>query len=237
LQKYFNKKRIKKMKSNKIFISITGAIVATIFSGCAMCNDPIQNDKSCIEPSHDSSNIITPTNIDYTQPKIAPCTDVFKANFEAGKERVVVTGTGNSLEAATNDAIARFMEKANCDYIVGTTRIVTVKTHPTWRFFSTSNYTVKLSGIPVSLSRLEKVTPPKPAPVVKVAPLTKDDVKQIIDQAIKQNNNKTTVIIPKKEEKKCCPLGLVKLTDINIKVDAKAIAEDPAGLVFPAKKK
>jgi hypothetical protein len=219
-----------KMKKSKIFVSLFAVLGVAILSGCAMCNEPIKGDDSCIETSHNASAMVKPENISYSQPKIVPCTDVFKPNFEAGKERCVVIGTGNSLESATADAIARFMEKTNCDYIVGTTRVITVKTHPTYRFFATSNYTVKLSGIPVTLARLEKVLPPKkaPAPVVVAPSLTKDDVKTIVKQIIVEKP---------KAEKKCCPLGMIKLTDINVKVDAKAVAEDPAGLVFPAKKK
>ena len=213
------------MKKSKIFVSLFAVLGVAILSGCAMCNEPIKGDDSCIETSHNASAMVKPENISYSQPKIAPCTDVFKPNFEAGKERCVVVGTGNSLESATADAISRFMEKTNCDYIVGTTRVITVKTHPTYRFFSTSNYTVKLSGIPVTLARLEKVLPPK-----KEAAPVKQIIKQIIVEKPKAEK-------AEKAEKKCCPFGMVKLTDINIKVDAKAVAEDPAGLVFPAKKK
>ena len=220
------------MNKCKMLVCLFGAAVtATVFTGCSMCNMPIQDDASCVEPSHITSIQLDPQNIAYAQPKVAPCTDVFKPSFEAGSKRVTVTGTGNSLDEATADAIAAFMEKTECDYIVGTTRVITTKTHPTYRFFATTNQTVKLSGIPVTMKKLEKLQPPKAEKKVIPAPapaLSKDDVKKIIADALAAQP---------KPEKKCCPLGLVKLTDINVKVDAKAIAEDPAGLVFPAKKK
>ena len=229
------------MNKSKMLLCLFGAAVtATTFTGCAMCNMPIKNDASCVEPSHIASTSLKPENIAYVLPQTAACTDVFKPSFEAGAKRVFATGTGTSLEEATADAIANFMEKTECDYIVGTTRVITTKTHPTYRFFATTNYTVRLAGIPVTMSKLEKVQAPKaekpnllkaltPAPAAAPS-LTKDDVKKIIADAL--------AAMPKPEaEKKCCPLGMVKLTDINVKVDAKAIAEDPAGLVFPAKKK
>ena len=221
------------MNKSKMLLSLFGATVtATTFTGCAMCKMPIKDDASCIEPTHIASIKLNPENVTYVQPQIAPCTDVFKPSFEAGTKRVSVTGTGNSLEEATADAIATFMEKTECDYIVGTTRVITTKTHPTNRFIATTNYTVRLSGIPVTMSKLEKVQPPeveKPAPAADPS-LTEDDVKKIIADAL--------AAMPQPEaEKKCCPLGMVKLTDINVKVNAKAIAEDPAGVVFPAKDK
>lgn len=212
------------MKICKILMCLAAALVVAILSGCAMCSEPIKGDKSCIEASHNADVLVKPENINFAQPKIVPCTDVFKPNFEARKERCVAIGTGNSLESATSDAISRFMEENDCDYIVGTTRVITVKTHPTFRFFTTSNYTVKLSGIPVSLVRLEKITPPPAA----ASQLSKDDVKLIVNQVIVDKS---------KDDKKCCPLGMIKLTDINVKVDAKAVTDDPAAFAFPVKKK
>ena len=222
------------MNKCKMFVCLFGAAATAVaLTGCAMCSAPISGDDSCIEPSHIATVELNPENISYVQPKVAPCTDVFKPSFEAGLKRITVIGTGNSLDEATSDAIAKFMDKTECDYIVGTTRVITTKTHPTSRFIATTNYTVKLSGIPVTMSKVEKVLPPKP--VVKPAPapapapaLTKNDIREIVREV---------VVVQPKPEKKCCPLGMVKLTDINIKLDAKAVAEDPAGLVFPAKKK
>ena len=88
-------------KSKMLFCLFGAAVTATTFTGCAMCNMPIKDDASCIEPTNIASIKLNPENVTYVQPKTAPCTDVFKPSFEAGSKRVSVTGTGNSLEEAT----------------------------------------------------------------------------------------------------------------------------------------
>ena len=164
------------------------AFVATamIFTGCAMCTDPFT--LSCTEPTHKIDKSVKPESIEFTSPKIVPTRDTFRPTFAAGTQRFTATGSGTSREEALYDAFMNFKTAANCDFIVAANISVVKSTHPTWRLFATTNYTVTLSGLPITLDKLireEAKEAPKPAPVVKInAPalpsLTKADVTLII---------------------------------------------------------
>ena len=138
-------------------ILFSGAALAAVFvvTGCRMCSDPIYNDPTCIEDSHMRSVKVRPDAVHFTKPNLAASREVFRPVFRAGTKRVTVIGEGVERNIAHNDAIAKFLAQTNCDYIVAVTTIVVEKTHPTWRFFATSNYSVTLSGIPIYLDKLE----------------------------------------------------------------------------------
>ena len=59
--------------------------------------------------------------------------------------------------------LAKFIETAKCDYVIAVTTVVSEKTHPTWRFWATTNYSVRLTGIPIYMEKItrETITPEK----------------------------------------------------------------------------
>ena len=217
------------------------AFVATamIFTGCAMCTDPFT--VSCTEPTHKIDKSVKPESIEFTSPRIVPTRDTFRPTFAAGTQRFTATGSGTSREEALYDAFINFKAAANCDFIVAANISVVKSTHPTWRLFATTNYTVTLSGLPITLDKLireetkEVKEAPKQAPIVNInAPalpsLTKADVTAIIRKEL--GAFKVTM----KPEHKCNNLGLLRLSDIDVQIKAKGNTPSDVGVVFPANK-
>lgn len=203
----------------KILTFVIAAAGAAIFSGCNMCSDPI--DISCEEASHISDKQLDPSSISYTAPKIVPTRDVFRPTFRAGTERKVAVGSGNSLEEATSDAIIKFKRENKCDYIVSVTREIVKRTHPTWRFFATTNYQVTIYGLPVYLDKLIR----EELPAEKEQPKAEETQPQL---------TKADIVTIIKEERQKSQVGLLKLHDINVQINAKGTTNDKAGMVFPA---
>ena len=221
----------------KKMLWMVGAGATLIFAaGCQMCND--QQNFTCKEPTHTISSAVVPDNMFIAQPSVVKSLDTFRPIFEAGTEKLTVTGDGTSEEDAMQDAIKNFIVKSGCDYFVYTNKVVSKVTHPTWRFFATTTYTVRLTGIPIFFSKLEKLKPeeiaetpaPAPAPAaVEVKGLTKEEVEEIVQKyATKCECN---------QEKQSLPFGLLDLKDINVNITAKAETKDPAALTFPAPQK
>lgn len=147
----------------KLLIGSMAAVAAVVFTGCRMCCDPIPNDPSCIENSHFAAVGVKPDGRTMVTPNIGASKELFRPVFKAGTERITVVGKGTSLKDATNDAFAKFIETAKCDYVIAVTTVVSEKTHPTWRLWATTNYTVTLSGLPIYMEKLacETLTPEK----------------------------------------------------------------------------
>ena len=158
----------------KMVLSGIAAVAAIAFTGCSMCSDPIHGEITCIENSHFNEVLVRPNALALTKPNLAGSRELFRPVFKAGEKRITVVGEGLTRRIARNDAIAKFLATANCDYVVGVTTVVKAKTHPTWRFFSTTNYTVTLSGIPIHLEKLswESLDAQK---AYKIAVVTTDD--------------------------------------------------------------
>ncbi len=207
----------------KAFILVPAlAATAIIFTGCSMCTDPIY--PSCREDSHVSSKVVTPNPIAFTAPEIVPTLDTFRPTFRAGDKRVSASGSGTSLEEATNDALMNFKKLTSCDYIVAVNIDVQKSTHPTWRIIPTTNYSVTVAGLPIYLDKLVREER-KPAPVVVEKPVpptpqvSKEDITIIIRNELTKYRN----------------LGLLKLSDIDVQIKAKGHTADDVGVVFPAK--
>lgn len=218
----------------KLFLLVPAfAATAMIFTGCAMCTDPMGI--SCSEPSHSTDKTVKPEPISLTAPIIVPTRDTFRPTFVAGPQRLTATGSGTSREEAINDAYLNFKATAGCDYIVAVNYSIVESTHPTWRIFATTNYTVTLSGIPITLDKLvreEIKVAPKAATVVKTTTtpgLTKAEVAEIIRKELEA--------LPAKKSESGCNLGLLRLSDIDVQIKAKGNTPNDVGVVFPANKK
>ena len=211
----------------KLILCGVAAFAAFAVTGCRMCVDPILNDPTCIEPSHYRATDVNPLNINFKKPLIAESLELFRPVFKAGN-RITVVGEGTSVETATFDAFAKFMAKANCDYIVAVTRVINKKTHPTWRIFATTNYTVTLSGIPVILEKLSCET------------IKEKEVEERKEKEDKCDKKEEKIIVnvdckcPAPAAAQATP-ALLKLSDIDVKINAKGSTDDKAGIIFPVK--
>ena len=161
------------------------AAAAVVVTGCRWCNDVRPNDPSCIELAHGISTFNHPATTSMTTPNIAISREVFRPVFRPGPGRLTVEGSGDDVQDATYDAIAKFLSKANCDYIVSVSTVSVKTDHPKpwwdflcwcrnsdhrWRWFwivplrvhifcwHNTNYKVTLSGIPIYLERLSTET-------------------------------------------------------------------------------
>ena len=209
----------------KVIVWAVSAATVVLFSGCQMCVAP--QDSSCVEPSHATNKAINPSGLAYTAPTVLPSTDQFIPHFKAGA--VVSTkecvGAGTSVEEATNEAIDKFKAAYDCDYVVIVNLKIEKKTHPSWRIFKTSNYAVTISrGIPIKLDNLERVVP-APAKeckeAKKEAPVTKKEIAAIIKNEIAAVKNQNA--------------GMIKLSDINVQINAKGVSTDKAAVIYPVK--
>lgn len=210
----------------KLILCGVAAFAVVVVTGCRMCSDPVLNDPSCIEDTHEKSINVDPENSSWKKPKIAESLELFRPVFKAGA-RTTVTGEGLSEEAATFDAIAKFMIKTNSDYIVAVSRIISKKTHPTSRWFATTNHSVTISGIPITLEKLSCET------------LKKEDVDKKTSLPVPNLTviKPATAPAPKADEcKHKQPFALLELSDIDISIKAKAETDDKVGVAYPAKK-
>ena len=243
-----NKRNKKGNPFMKKTIMLSGAAILVMLGGvgCAMCKAPIPNDPNCIEDTHLIESNVKPIPFHLTTPVIVQPDRQFRPVFRAGAK---VTGTGEGLDekAALYDAIKNIMTREKCDYIVAVTRISTSKTHPTWRFFSTTNYMVTISGIPVYLEKLveepinkEDVAAAKAASDVAAAKAASnkndngDSGLGAIGGGLSVFGGESGI------SGSGCPCGhqnapaaLIRLTDIKVDVQAKGVAADDAGVIFP----
>lgn len=212
----------------KIFAVAMSAVSAVILTGCCMCSDPI--DLSCVEPSHETTKYATPDPLRFAGPTVLASTDTFRPTFRAGTERISAVGLGLTREDALGDAVVSFKRAAKCDYIVAANIEVVKTTHPTWRWFRrrVTNYQVTLTGLPIFIDKLvrsEKAPEPIVKTVVKTVNVCKcPDIKEIVK-----------ALPAAAPEHKCAPLGMLKLTDIDVQIKAKGATDDKAGVIFPAK--
>ena len=142
----------------KVFVLGLAAAAVGMLSGCTWCSAPLASDPSCLTTEHKLVTTDQPYAASMVSPNIAISREVFRPVFRAGAGRLTVMGAGSDREDATYDAIAKFLEKTNCDYIVSVSTVTVKKTHPTpWWYFllpKHNNYSVTLSGIPVYLEKL-----------------------------------------------------------------------------------
>ena len=206
-----------------VLLSGMACSVMLVGAGCAMCSNPIPKDPSCIEDSHRTNISVSPIAMTKVAPVIAPTKTMFRPVYRAGA-KVCGYGKGFSEEEAVADAISNIMTENKCDYLVAVTHVTTFKTHPTWRLFSTTNYSVKISGIPIFLERLDEEKlpdlPPPPAPgKCKMPP------PPVCGGAPNGANPQPPEI----------PLSLIRLSDIKVHITAKGATDDKAGVIFPIK--
>ena len=209
-------------------------------AGCAMCNAPIPNDPNCIENTHLTDTVVAPLSLTKVAPFIVQTDRQFRPVFRAGT-KVFGSGEGFSEEEALNAAISNILLREKCDYLVAVNHIATSKTHPTWRFFATTNYSVTISAIPIYLEKLEeepivKAAEPAvtPAPAATAAPAP---------AAPAEGTPSTTTVVQQPVVVGAAPCqcaqhntpatALIRLTDIQVDVKAKGVAADNAGVVFP----
>lgn len=142
----------------KIFVMSLAAVAAVVVTGCRWCNDVLPNDPSCVKSSHDWVTFNHPGTTAMVTPNVSISREVFRPVFRAGAGRLTVLGSGSTREDATYDAIAKFLDKTNCDYIVtvSTVSVKTIHPKPWWYLFvpCNKNFRVTLSGIPVYLEKL-----------------------------------------------------------------------------------
>ena len=222
----------------KMVLSGIAAVAAIAFTGCSMCSDPIHGEITCIENSHFNEVLVRPNALALTKPNLAGSRELFRPVFKAGEKRITVVGEGLTRRIARNDAIAKFLETANCDYVVGVTTIVKAKTHPTWRFFSTTNYTVTLSGIPIHLEKLscESLDAKKADEIAVVSTNDEEDGDKSDDKKSDEKKSTVETTTTVSVEKKCqTPPVLLSLSDIDVKISAKGSTDEKAGIIFPVK--
>lgn len=147
----------------KLICCGVAAFAVFAVTGCRMCSDPIINDPTCIEPSHFTATDLNPRARTMVAPNVGASKELFRPVFKAGNERITVVGSGTDYKAARTDAFVKFIETAKCDYVIAVTTVVSEKTHPTWRFWATTNYSVRLTGIPIYMEKItrETITPEK----------------------------------------------------------------------------
>ena len=166
----------------KILMLSMAAAAAVVATGCHWCNDMQPGDPSCVELSHGISTNNHPATTSMVTPNIAISREVFRPVFRTGSARLTVEGSGVDVKDATYDAIAKFLAKANCDYIVSVSTVSVRTDHPKpwWDFLCrcnnsdhassffplrvhifckyNTNYKVTLSGIPIYLEKLSTET-------------------------------------------------------------------------------
>ena len=220
-----------------VLLSGMACAVAMVGAGCAMCNNPMPQDPSCIEESHLRDTRVRPLSLSKVSPRIVESNRQFRPVFRAGT-KVTGTGTGLSEKDALCAAIADILNSQKCDYVVSVNHITTSKTHPTWRFFCTTNYTVTVSGIPIFLDRLVEEDINKNDQVAENCEKTQDganDASQPLlppPPIIGAQPEASSCNCPKQAQP---PMALIRLTDIKVDVTAKGETADNAGVVFPVK--
>ena len=218
----------------KMFLFGIAAVAAIAFTGCRMCSDPIHGELTCIENSHFNEVMVRPNALALTKPNLAGSRELFRPVFKAGPKRITVVGEGLTRRIARNDAIAKFLATANCDYIVAVTTVVKAKTHPTWRFFSTTNYTVTLSGIPIHLEKLScESLDAKKADQIAVVTLNDEEDEEKPEIKTEEKKEITTESTTT-HQCKATP-ALITLSDIDVKISAKGSTDDKGGIIFPLK--
>ena len=223
------------MKNQKkmIVLSVCAGMVAML-SACS-CWHPI-NEK-CVIPHHKICTRVKDRAVAFNQVNILPCLEVYRPSFTAGNKRVHAVGNGYCAKSALEDAVAKICIENDCDMISAAKAIVVRTTHPRWIFFSYDTYQVKLSGLPLTMTSLvkEKIAPPPPPPVVMArannakftppanasAPMTKEDIKLIIVETIKN-------------QQPVCKPALIQLKDIRLSMTASAETDSKVAVKLPA---
>ena len=201
------------------------AAVAMMSTGCYFCGDPI--DESCKGSSHAIGDDVIPDAMAYAQPVILPTSDVFIPRFEALDRVTDIAGVGNSLSDATANAIKAVKNDIDCDYVVVVNKQVETKTHPHWCWFlSTTNYKVTIDAIPVKLKSLERMDAAAAKEAVAAANVNlKAEFKSEVKSEVKT------------EGAPACQhdAGIIKLSDIQVQINAKGESNDKAAVIYPVK--
>ena len=144
----------------KILIAAASVGLLAALSACS-CWKPMN--ETCSSSSHDYKKDVPPTGVLFNQQPVLPPKDNFRPVFEAGKRRVHAVGNGSTADRALQDAVAKLCLELDCDLIASAKAIVVRTTHPYWIFFSYDTFQVDLTGIPLTMTALEKESNPKPA--------------------------------------------------------------------------
>ena len=214
------------------------AAVAMMSTGCYFCGDPI--DESCKGSSHAIGDDVIPDAMAYAQPVILPTSDVFIPRFEALDRVTNIEGVGNSLSDATANAIKAVKNVIDCDYVVVVNKQVETKTHPHWCWFlSTTNYIVTIDAIPVKLKSLEHMdaaaakeavaAAKEAAAIVNLKAEFKSEVKSEFKSEFKSEVK--TEVAPACQH----DAGIIKLSDIQVQINAKGESNDKAAVIYPVK--
>lgn len=221
------------MKSQKkmIVLSVCAGMVAML-SACS-CWQPIN--ENCVIPSHKTCTKVKPRAVAFNQVTILPCLEAYRPSFTAGSKRVHAVGNGYCAKAALEDAVAKICIENDCDMISAAKAITVRTTHPRWIFFSYDTYQVKLSGLPLTMTSMvkEKLASPPP-PVVKecknCSKLTKEDIKLIVIEAIKNQ----PLIEAVKNQPPVCKPAMIQLKDIRLSMTATAETDSKVAVKLPA---
>lgn len=195
--------------------------LTAMLSACA-CWQPIN--ENCAIPSHKVNDKVCPNAVAFNQVTILPCLEAYRPTFTVGAKRVQGVGNGFCAKSALQNAVAKICIENDCDMLSAAKAIIVRTTHPRWIFFSYDTYQVKLSGLPLTMTGMVKEEvklPPPPAPA-PAPQLTKEDIKLIFIELIKN------------QPKPVCPPALIQLKDIRLSMTAAADTDSKVAVKLPA---
>lgn len=212
-----------KFQKKMIILSACAGMIATL-SACA-CWQPIN--ENCVITSHKINTRVKPNAVAFNQVTILPSLEAYRPSFSVGKKRVKAVGNGKTAGMALQDAVAKICIENDCDMLSAAKAVIVRTTHPRWIFFSYDTYQVKLSGLPLTMTSMvkEKIAklppPPPPAPAPQ---LTKEDIKQIIVELLKNQPRQQPI----------CKPAMIELKDIRLSMTASANTDSKIAVKLPA---
>lgn len=212
-----------KFQKKMIILSACAGMIATL-SACS-CWQPIN--ENCVITSHKINTEVKPNAVAFNQVTILPSREAYRPSFSVGRKRVKAVGNGRTTYSALQDAVAKICIENDCDMLSAAKAVIVRTTHPRWFFFSYDTYQVKLSGLPLTMTSMvkEKISPlPPPPPAPAPAPqLTKDDIKQIFIELIKNQPRQPI-----------CKPAMIELKDIRLSMTASANTDSKIAVKLPA---
>lgn len=215
------------------------AAVAMLASGCHMCTAPDPDMESCAtinSETHAKNLEVIPEGLAYAKPVMVDTCDQFVPRFVSGERQTkAVSGAGYSYEEAFANAVSNCKKAAGCDYVV----VVNVESkslaHPHWFkwiwLFSVENYEVTITSyIPVYLEKLERVSSTPAEAVSSAASNT-----LINNTTINATKNEITSIVKSEVAAANQAAGMIKLSDIQVQINAKGESNDKAAVIYPVK--
>lgn len=218
--------------------SIISAVALFMVLAMAGCSCWSAKDDGCVIPTHKEESWTSPAALNYAKPAILPSKDAFRPVFTAGSKRLSVVADGKKADIALDNAVSKFCLEYNCDLIVAAKAVVVKTTHPRWFFFNYKTYRVFLSGMPVTITGLNKEV----APASYLAKFEKQDNNKDV------NVVKAPVAAPAKAPAKAsaeasakapaaCAPAFLTLSDIKINMTATAATDSKVAVKVPACKK